>query len=150
MDIANILTSTSGRISRSQWWAGIIILVVTSLVVNLLLVYVLQIMFTTAGRLISLIVQLALAYPFYAVCAKRFHDRDKPGSLAWIFVVLSILSALLGLFGLIGNPFAPNALDYIIGVLTLIIAIWYLVELGILSGTVGTNTYGPDPLAGSR
>ena len=147
MDLSYILTSTSGRVPRSQWWAGVLILVVISLVVNLLLTYVFGIMFTTAGRIVSLIVQLALAYPFYAVSAKRFQDRDKPGSLAWIFVGLSIVSALLALVGLMGNPFAPNPLDWIFGVASLIVAVWYIVELGILRGTVGSNTYGPDPLA---
>lgn len=147
MDFGYILTSTSGRIPRSQWWAGVLILVAISIVVSLLLTYVLGIMFTTTGRIISLLVQLALAYPFYAVSAKRFQDRGKPGSLAWILVILNIVSAVFALIGLTGNPFAPNALDYILGILTLIVAIWYLIELGILRGTPGANSYGPDPLA---
>ena len=50
-----------------------------------------------------------------AVMAKRYHDRDK--SAWWILIA-----------------FIP-----IVG------AIWQLVELGLLRGTDGTNTYGPDP-----
>ena len=149
MDLSYILTSTSGRIPRSQWWAGVLILVVISLVINLILIYALGIMFTTAGRIIALIVQLVLAYPFYAVSAKRFQDRDKPGTLAWIFVGLSILASLLTLIGAMGNPRQPGVLDWIFGVASLIVAVWYIVELGILRGTVGSNTYGPDPLAGA-
>jgi len=149
MDLGYILTSASGRIPRSQWWAGILILVVISLVINLLLTYVFGIMFTTIGRLITLIVQLVLAYPFFAVSAKRFQDRGKSGSLAWILVGLSILSSLLTLIGLMGNPFQPGVLDWIFGLATLIVAVWYIIELGILRGTVGSNTYGPDPLAGA-
>jgi uncharacterized membrane protein YhaH (DUF805 family) len=149
MDLSYILTSTSGRIPRSQWWAGVLILVVISLVINLILIYALGIMFTTGGRIITLIVQLALAYPFYAVSAKRFEDRDKPGNLAWIFVGVSILSSLLTLIGAMGNPRQPGVLDWIFGVASLIVAVWYIVELGILRGTVGSNTYGPDPLAGT-
>ncbi len=149
MDLGYILTSTRGRIPRSQWWVGVLILVVISLVINMILIYALGIMFTTAGRIITLIVQLALAYPFYAVSAKRFQDRDKPGSLAWIFVGLSILSSLLTLIGAMGNPYQPGVLDWIFGVASLIVAVWYIVELGILRGTIGSNTYGPDPLAGT-
>jgi uncharacterized membrane protein YhaH (DUF805 family) len=37
-------------------------------------------------------------------------------------------------------------LDYIIGFATLVIAIWFLIELGFLRGTQGPNQYGPDPL----
>ena len=148
MDFGYILTSTTGRIPRSQWWAGVLVLVVINIVINLLLTYVFGIMFTTVGRIIALLVSLILAYPFYAVCAKRFQDRDKPGILGAILVGLSILSSLLALVGLMGNPFAPTIIDTIMGLILLVVAIWYIIELGILRGTAGANTYGPDPLGG--
>ena len=39
-----------------------------------------------------------------------------------------------------------NALDYILGIATLVVSIWFLIELGFLRGTQGPNQYGPDPL----
>ena len=60
---------------------------------------------------------IAAIYPMLAVYAKRWHDRDKSG---WW--------TLIGLVPFIG-------------------AIWLLVECGILEGTRGPNSYGPDPLA---
>ena len=31
--------------------------------------------------------------------------------------------------------------------MTLLVALWFLIELGFLRGTEGDNRYGPDPLA---
>jgi uncharacterized membrane protein YhaH (DUF805 family) len=30
---------------------------------------------------------------------------------------------------------------------TIIVGLWFLIELGFLRGTAGDNSYGPDPLA---
>ena len=148
MDFGYILTSTSGRIPRSQWWAGLAILVVIALILGVLVTYLLGGAMTVVGRIAMLILNIVLLYPAYALSAKRFPDRNKPGSLALIGIGLSLLQSLLTVFGLMGNPFNQNALDYIFGILLLIVGIWYLIELGILRGTVGSNTYGEDPLAG--
>ncbi|MEP0322266.1 DUF805 domain-containing protein [Bauldia litoralis] len=148
MDFGFILTSTSGRIPRSQWWAGLAILIVIALILGVLVTYLLGGAMTVVGRIAMLILNIVLLYPAYALSAKRFQDRNKPGSLALIGIGLSLLQSLLTVFGLMGNPFNQNALDYIFGILLLIVGIWYLIELGILRGTVGSNTYGEDPLAG--
>ena len=65
------------------------------------------------------IVSLALVYPSVALGVKRWHDRDKSGW--WM---------LIGLIPVIGW-------------------IWTLVECGLLPGSAGSNSYGPDPLAGA-
>ncbi len=148
MDFAYILTSTSGRIPRSQWWAGLVILVVIAIILAVIISWIFGGAFTIAGRIAMLILNLILLYPSYALSAKRFQDRNKPGSLALIGIGLTLLQSLLTLIGVMGNPFNQNALDWIFGILLLIVGIWYLIELGILRGTVGSNTYGPDPLEG--
>ena len=149
MQPVSLLTSTKGRIGRRDWWPVIVILAAINAATYLALIFGLGIMFTTTGWVIVLIVQIALAYPFYAVSAKRFHDRNRRGALAWILVVALILPTILSLLHLMGKPFDPNPLDWIFGVASLIVAVWYIVDLGILRGTVGSNTYGPDPLAGA-
>jgi uncharacterized membrane protein YhaH (DUF805 family) len=63
------------------------------------------------------ILVLVLLWPSLAVCARRWHDRDK--SARWILI-----------------NFIP-----IVG------GIWALIENGCLQGTSGDNRFGPDPLA---
>ena len=148
MDFGYILTSTEGRIPRSQWWAGVVILVVISIILGVLVSFIFGGPFTLVGGIATLILQLILAYPYYAVSAKRFQDRDKPGTLALILIAIGILQTILTLIGVMGNPLSQNALDWIFSIILLIVGIWFLVELGILKGTAGPNTYGPDPLEG--
>jgi uncharacterized membrane protein YhaH (DUF805 family) len=147
MDFAYILSSTQGRIPRSQWWAGLVILVIIGVVLALIIGWVLGP--TLIGLIATLILQVILLYPSYALSAKRFQDRNKPGGLALIGIGLGILQTLARLVGL-SNPFAPTAVDWILNIALLIVGIWYLIELGILRGTVGPNQYGPDPLEGRR
>jgi len=63
------------------------------------------------------IILLVSLVPSFMLSIKRSHDRDKSG---W-FVLVSFIP-LLG-------------------------PLWILVELGFLHGTVGSNRFGPDPLA---
>ena len=56
------------------------------------------------------------AWPNFAVCAKRLHDRNLSGW--WV---------LLGFLPVIGNA-------------------WLLLNLGVLRGSDGENRYGPDPV----
>ena len=145
MDFGYILSSTQGRIPRSQWWAGLVVLVIIGVVLALIITWLLGP--TTVGLIATLILQVILLYPSYALSAKRFQDRDKPGGLALIGIGLGIVQTLARLVGL-SNPYAPTAIDYILGIALLIVGIWYLIELGILRGTIGPNQYGPDPLEG--
>jgi uncharacterized membrane protein YhaH (DUF805 family) len=145
MDFGYILTSTQGRIPRSQWWAGLLVLVIIGVVLALIIGWVLGP--TTIAIIATLILQVILLYPSYALSAKRFQDRDKPGGLALIGIGLGILQTLARLVGL-SNPFNPTAIDWILNIALLIVGIWYVIELGILRGTIGPNQYGPDPLEG--
>jgi uncharacterized membrane protein YhaH (DUF805 family) len=143
MELGYILSSTQGRIPRSQWWLGLLVLVI----VGVVLAGVVYLAFgaTTMGIIATLILQVLLLYPSYALSAKRFQDRNKPGGLAWIGIGLGVVQTIARLAGL-SDPYAPTAVDYVLGLALLIVGIWYLIELGILRGTVGPNTYGPDPL----
>ena len=120
---------------------------IIGVVLALIIVWVLGA--TTVGLIATLILQVLLLYPSYALSAKRFQDRNKSGGLALIGIGLGILQTLARLLGL-SNPYAPTGIDWILNIALLIVGIWYLIELGILRGTVGPNTYGPDPLEGRR
>jgi uncharacterized membrane protein YhaH (DUF805 family) len=143
MDFGYLFTSTEGRINRAKWWVGMIVLAV----VNIVLSWVLLSILGTHAPIALLVLQLVLFYPGYAVGAKRFQDRDRPGMFALILPALGLLSQLATTLGLSGDPTAPGALSYIFMILILAVAIWYLIDLGILKGTTGPNPYGPDPLA---
>ncbi|MDP6059510.1 MAG: DUF805 domain-containing protein [Pirellulaceae bacterium] len=63
----------------------------------------------------AVIIRFAMLWPWFAINAKRWHDRDKSG--VWSLIV-----------------FIP-----VIG------GIWMLVECGFLSGKSGSNDYGAAP-----
>jgi uncharacterized membrane protein YhaH (DUF805 family) len=72
----------------------------------------------TSSVAVPAIFALLSLWPSVAVNVKRCHDRGRSG-----------LFLLVGLIPIIG-------------------AIWLLIELGFLRGTVGSNRHGPDPLQG--
>jgi len=145
MDLQYILTSFDGRINRAKWWAGAVILAVVSLVIGMII----EVIFGTGvfGGFLATLLALALFYPTYAVCAKRFQDRDKPGKTALYGLVPSLLANLLMTWGLTGTPHEPNALGWLCTLINLGVGLWFLIDLGILKGTPGPNQYGGDPLA---
>ena len=79
MDLQYFFTSFDGRINRAKWWVGAVILGIISLIFGLIIEVVFGAGFF--GGFLATLVALALFYPSYALCAKRFQDRGKPGSL---------------------------------------------------------------------
>jgi uncharacterized membrane protein YhaH (DUF805 family) len=113
---------------------------------------------TSLGRSMAvsqLITLVIIAYPVTALMVQRLNDRDRPRWLAAVFWAPTVLSILAGLAGLtmtttdVGGVAMPSqsGLGMILGLLSLAIGIWALIELGILKGTTGPNQHGPDPLA---
>jgi len=145
MDFGYLFTSFDGRINRAKYWIGSIALAVISIVFGILIASLFGM--TTLGAILIALVTLALFYPAYAIAAKRFQDRDKPGQTALYGLVPVLLVNFLQLFGMTGTPEQPNTLGWISSLVMLAVGLWFLVELGILKGTTGPNRYGPDPLA---
>ncbi len=146
-DINHLYLTTEGRIGRQSFWIGVIVLFIVSLVISVIAGTLFG-WLSFATRLIQFIVQLALAYPAYALMAKRFQDRAKPGMYAAVVMGINILYSLFALIGIFGAPGVPNMFGMVFGLVMAVIGIWILIELGILRGTVGDNAYGPDPLQG--
>ncbi|MGI8724725.1 MAG: DUF805 domain-containing protein [Methyloceanibacter sp.] len=145
MDFGYLFTSFDGRINRAKYWIGSIALAVISIVFGILIASLFGM--TTLGAILITLVTLALFYPAYAIAAKRFQDRDKPGKTALYGLVPVLLVNFLQLFGMTGTPEQPNTLGWISSLVMLAVGLWFLVELGILKGTTVPNRYGPDPLA---
>jgi uncharacterized membrane protein YhaH (DUF805 family) len=148
MDFQYLFTSFDGRTNRAKWWAGMVILAVINIVLGFIVISLFGMGFF--GRLISFIIGLALLYPAYAVSAKRFQDRDKPGIFALYGLGAMLVTSLLQALGLTGTPQPLNALGWICALINLGVLLWFVIELGILKGTPGPNRFGGDPLAAVR
>lgn len=109
--LAWLLLSWRGRIDRRTWWLwGVAALVGLAAYLTM----VLRIAGVSAGGT-DHVVNALLLWPFLALSAKRWHDRDKP---AWW-----VLVALIPVVGWL----------------------WLLVENGLLPGSAGTNRFGEPP-----
>ncbi|TPM51764.1 DUF805 domain-containing protein [Mesorhizobium sp. B2-2-3] len=105
MDWRCLLTSFDGRIDHAKFWAGIGIFIVIG-IVAFILDAILGTRFTTAGGgrigIIGMLVALASLYFAIALCAKRWHDRDKSGWRTliglgiWLLVGFGVLEGAQG------------------------------------------------------
>ena len=103
------------------------------------------------------VVYLVFIYLQLAVAVKRCHDRNKsgwwcllflPSILAAIYVNYSLFrNGILSVTELMGEPAFLTAY-VILAIAGFGAFVWWLIDLGVLKGTVGPNRFGPDPLAG--
>lgn len=135
MNWRDLLTGIDGRIGRQPFWIALLCLSVPELIAHVAM-----------GERWSSIVSLLLAYPEFAVFAKRGHDRDVPTWIPALFMAGAVVLNLLVLFDLSGPLENPSTLFYAIGIPVGIGAIILIVDFGFRRGTAGPNRYGPDPL----
>lgn len=131
MDFKFLLFSFEGRTRRLHYWVVAILLWVVALIANTVLGTNAAMMAAVASRDpqvmaaamshsmgLASIVSLVLLWPSLANNIKRCHDRNKSG---WWLIA------------------------YFLACLTIIGALWPLIELGFMDGTPGPNKYGPSP-----
>ena len=135
MNWTYLLTSIEGRINRQPFWIALTGLSVPELVAHF-----------AFGERWSSIVSLILAYPEFAVFAKRGHDRNVPTWVAGLFIAGATVLNLLVLLDLVGPLTNPNTLFYVLAVPVGIMGLILLIDFGFRRGIVGPNRYGPDPL----
>jgi uncharacterized membrane protein YhaH (DUF805 family) len=161
------MLALEGRISRSKWWLGMVI-VTSACLVCMIVAAMIVTDFTARNPTINLADQdwiyrpeakpvlplmvvlffvFALAFwSFVALGVKRLHDR---GLSTWL-----ILVAVLPFFGTIAAPAIADrfgqGIIQLSQLLLLASAIWSVLQFGIFEGETGPNKYGPDPLAGQR
>ena len=145
MDLQYIFTSLEGRINRAKWWAGVVILGIGFLVVATIIEEAIGTGFF--GGLLATLLTLALFFPTYATCAKRFQDRDKPGKTALYGLIPFAIAFLFSAWGLTGTSTENTGLGWLCALVVIGVLLWFVIELGILKGTPGSNQYGGDPLA---
>ncbi len=142
MDWAYLLNGFHGRIGRQTFWIAIGVV----LVANILAVIVAN---QIEGGRLSAIVDLAFTYPEFAIAVKRAHDRNLPVWVLGAFFAANATLDLLDVLGLSNTGDEPSMLSLVIAVPFTILLLVLLVELGFRRGTIGPNSYGPDPLAKS-
>ncbi len=164
----------SGRISRTKWWRGVLLLMVVSALAGRLAhgalieidklhpelrgydqfrAWLLTNLAETqplARFLTVLIVLLALLslWGFIALSAKRLHDRGL--SMWWgLVITLPILVFMAG------SLFSPNDDAQLGGGILLLgillgvgCALLGILQFGVLKGVAGSNRFGPDPKGG--
>lgn len=138
MNWTYLLTSIEGRISRQPFWIALLLLFGIEIIAHFAI-----------GERWSTIVSLLLAYPYFAVIAKRGHDRNASTWIAGVFMAGVVLLGFLILLDLLGPLENPNTSSYVIVAPLSVMAIILLIDFGFRRGTVGPNRYGPDPLAGT-
>ena len=126
LDFRELFLSGDGRIARSAFWLGTIVVLV------LLLLYE-SINSPTLHWVTGLFVYPLLIYPGVCVLSKRLHDRGRSG---WFAV--AIIAAIVAVFY---SPF--GFFDLAWGV----VLFWGLIELGLMPGEQGANRFGVNPLA---
>ena len=151
MDLQNTLFSFQGRIGRGTFWLTILPVAVAVQ----LIAYAPLLMVGTESEempasfviaiMAAQLIWLAGLWPILAVGSKRLHDRGKRG---WWLLVFWVLPFLL-FFGGFGHAFTSRSGDTSAGAMMMLaslpIALWGLVELGILPGTKGPNRFGAEP-----
>jgi uncharacterized membrane protein YhaH (DUF805 family) len=135
VDWIYVLTRIDGRISRQPFWLAFLpMLVIETVASNWLS--------DQAGAVVSLL----LAYPQFAVFAKRGHDRDVP---TWVVGICFAGSVMLNLIVLLGISGPMNDLQtwFLVFIVPFaLLALVLLVDFGFRRGVAGPNRYGPNPL----
>lgn len=149
-NLVALYTTTAGRISRKNWWIGVVGIIVASIVLSIILSLV-----GLNAAWAQLIVYVLLFFPNWCIGLKRRQDRDNNGMDFKILMGVSGLLTLVQALGIgvtmtdMGNGVAmpaPDAWLMVLYGLMGIFGIYMLVQLGFLKGTPGPNTYGADPL----
>lgn len=150
MTISDYFFSFRGRISRKEYWIGMLALIALSMGMS---------MAVDPGALTTekgvvrppsfagTVWNLALVWPSTAIAVKRFNDRDWPW---WIGIALGAAMAMLVIAnynGLLLDPERMGGGERAILLVLVVAFFWSIVENGFQKGTAGDNTYGPDPLA---
>ena len=143
MDVGQLFFGFNGRINRARYWIATLVFMAISVALAAIGYAIGDgVTFQALNGMLSIVMIIS----GLAVGIKRLHDRNKSGWYMLLFYVLPFVLVLLGLmFDVTGDGSSTATL--VLGILALAVMLWAFVELGCLRGTIGTNAYGPDPIA---
>ena len=152
MDLTFILFDTKGRISRSQFWMGMLALLAASFLIFSLEKLLISMKVKSLALIASCMVMFL--YANYCLFIKRLHDRGRNGKLFTVYLVAHYIllfvvpAEILDPNGIVDH--GSKLLFWIVqfGKLGLLpLTLYFLVICGALKGTDGPNQYGRDPLS---
>jgi uncharacterized membrane protein YhaH (DUF805 family) len=139
----SLLFSFKGRINRAKYWLMTLLYTLLFFVVSAAI----WTSFSTVLVILGAVIIIAMVWSGCAVATKRLHDRDKSGWwLLFFYVVPAILTGTHNALVRTGEESAI-LLAAVCALISGVISLWMLIELGFLRGTPGPNGYGPNPLA---
>ena len=89
----NLYLNPKGRIGPAQFWRGIVLLLIVSLVISALQLFVLGNQ-GIASKLLGAL-NMALIYPLFCLYSKRLHDNGKS---AWLFLLVILWLFIISIF----------------------------------------------------
>lgn len=150
-----LLSTFEGRISRKRFWFGFFLVCLVAIILG----FSINLVATQSspfGLILQTLGSMVVLTALSAIVVKRLHDRNKP-AMPWAVLLLAPLfisgymrSAGIGYVAtsIGGMDFLiPTASGYFASILAFIAAAWIVIDLGVIKGTEGENTFGQDPLA---
>jgi uncharacterized membrane protein YhaH (DUF805 family) len=134
MTVTSLFLSPKGRISRSQFWLGMLGVAAT-------LGGALAIAFWTPFAYAAVPFLLIAFLATYMIAIKRLHDRNKSGWWTLVFLWLPGVTDRLS-----DQVVEESAMWWILVLIGTALSLWGVIELGFRRGTDGGNQYGPDPI----
>lgn len=143
MDLGQLFFAFNGRTNRGKCWLAA--LVFCAIYVALAILGYL----TDDSAILQAIngmLGIVIFISSLAVGVKRLHDRNKSG---WYLLLFYIAPAILVIASVAMGAIMENStmVASVLGLAAFAIGVWAFIELGCLRGTIGTNQYGPDPVA---
>lgn len=142
MSALQFFTSVEGRITRQQFWLGIVaITFVGSPIVGLSALL--------GGATTGAIVNLVFLWCGFAISVRRAHDRDRHYLFVATYFALVALVTSMAANQTKAVDRMASELQPVFAVVSLIFLgymLFLFVDLGLRRGTEGANKYGPDPL----
>lgn len=150
MDLITLLFNFKGRISRSEYWLAILFYFLVSAVFLISAAFWFgglnrDLLFNSPGTgmlfgIVAGAITVAGTWSGLAIGIKQLHDRGKSG---WWILVFWFGPILLNRIG----SLIPNGMAFLFYLAGFAVSIWFLIELGFLRGTQGTNEYGVEPFS---
>ncbi len=154
MTLSDFFLSPYGRISRREYWLGLLALM--AITVAGAAFFGLDGLTSQGGNqsgkvrppsLGSTVWSLLFAWPSTAISIKRFNDRDWPSWIGYALGAAMTAFVVANYYGYLLDPDVMGPIEKLIMVAAAIGFLWALVENGFHRGTRGDNRYGADPLA---
>lgn len=134
------LFSPTGRISCTQFFSAIALIMLTMLVIG----FGLGTMPALDAPLILSGLWIVLVWPLACALIKRLHDTGRSAAWLWLFAP----QAAIAIASLAVGGFMPGFVLWIMNILGILsnTLCWGLILfLAVRTGDVGDNAYGPDP-----